>query len=85
MITGVALFNTNTGELVSLPNPNRHNHVISKMFKEMKVRPLRQNGWIQGFIDDQANFLDREQAAEHALECKQIKVKLDILFSEDLW
>lgn len=46
------------------------------------------NHSIQGFVDDKGNFLDREQAAKHALECKQIeKLKFSStdLFSEDLY
>lgn len=42
----------------------------------------------QGFVDDKDNFLDREQAASHALKCGQIaslKYSAKDLFSEDLW
>lgn len=38
-----------------------------------------------GFIDDKGNFLDRKQAAEHAKDYKQVKRKIDLLRSEDLW
>ena len=41
----------------------------------------------QGFVTDKGIFLDRVEAGEHALECKQIK-KLSWgknLYSEDLW
>jgi len=42
----------------------------------------------QGFVTDQGEFLDREQAAIHALNCGQItelKYGGNILYSEDLW
>lgn len=42
----------------------------------------------QGFVDDKGNFLNREDAAKHALECGQIsKLKFSAteLFSEDLY
>jgi len=41
----------------------------------------------QGFVTDTGEFLDRVEAGEHALECKQIK-NLNWgknLYSEDLW
>lgn len=48
---------------------------------------------VQGFITDSGEFLDREQALEHAYKCNQISKTLykervkysKELFSEDLW
>jgi len=45
----------------------------------------------QGFIDDKNNFLTREEAFEHAIECGQLEADRDLgsccerLVSEDLW
>lgn len=45
----------------------------------------------QGFIDDKNNFLTREEAFEHAVECSQIEDDredgscCERLVSEDLW
>jgi hypothetical protein len=45
-------------------------------------------GCPQGFIDDEGNFLNREQAAKHAIQCgqiKELKFSKTELFSEELW
>lgn len=41
----------------------------------------------QGFIDDENNFLTREEAYFHAVDCWQIEDDRNtkILYSEDLW
>jgi len=42
----------------------------------------------QGFVTDEGEFLNREEAAEHALTCGQIaelKFSKTLLFSEDLY
>lgn len=45
----------------------------------------------QGFIDDKNNFLNREEAFDHAIQCGQIKDDREDgdycgrLVSEDLW
>ncbi len=66
----------------------RHNEIITS-----KEKGFFKGNCIQGFIDDNGNFLDREQALEHAYKCKQISKELykerlkynKELFSEDLW
>jgi hypothetical protein len=43
---------------------------------------------VQGFIDHEGNFLERQQAAQHARDCGQLTKPLIVppnLFSEDLW
>jgi hypothetical protein len=40
---------------------------------------------IQGFVTDTGEFMDRKQAAEHAYQCGQIKERVFVLFSEDVW
>lgn len=42
----------------------------------------------QGFIDTDGNFLNREEAAIHAIACgqiKELKFNRKELFSEELW
>lgn len=42
----------------------------------------------QGFIDTDGNFLNREEAAIHAIACgqiKELKYSRKDLFSEELW
>ena len=86
MITGVALKNKASGYVVSLPKPNRHNHVIKKIVDEHDVDKVIGTEWVQGFVTDQGNFLDRKAAAAHAFRHRQIEDHdNDCLFSEDLW
>jgi hypothetical protein len=41
---------------------------------------------MQGFVDDQGNFLDRDKALDVALKCGQVKEIIGgCLTSEDLW
>jgi hypothetical protein len=44
--------------------------------------------FVQGFIDEKINFLNRQDAAIHAAECGQLLCPLTsppLLFSRDLW
>jgi hypothetical protein len=63
----------------------RHHNVIAKIIKETGVDHVFGK---QGFVTDDDEFLDREEAAKVALACGQIK-KLKYhskqLFSEDLY
>ena len=40
---------------------------------------------MDGFLTSDGQFLNREEAAQYALEHGQIKEEVDLLFSEDLW
>ena len=40
---------------------------------------------MDGFITDEGQFLNREEAAQYAFEHGQIKEEVELLFSEDLW
>lgn len=84
MITHVAIWRNDT--IYALPKPNRHHHV----FILMDEGPFIQE--IQGFLDDQDNFLDRREAYIHAKNSGQIardpnplNYQGNGLFSEDLW
>lgn len=74
------------GDVVSgIPFTERHHHIIQKIAKERNIRPVK---GIQGFLTDKGLFLNREDAANHALECGQIvdlKFHSRQLFSEDMW
>ena len=44
----------------------------------------------EGFLTDKGEFLDRQEAADHAYECGQLvetaeEPRIDKLMSEDLW
>jgi len=82
MIVAVAV---KLGQLIyTMPRPNRHYNVMHRMSDE-KI-PLA--GREQGFLTDKGEFLDRDSAALHAIECGQItecKFVKNHLFSEDLW
>lgn len=70
------------GKVYSLPKPNRHHHVI-------RIIGGISGPDIQGFLDNEGNFLDRVEALEVALAAGQVLAPGDIrgdhLFSEDLW
>lgn len=61
----------------------------SDCFYSMSTIGVDRVGAIQGFMTDTGEFLDRDSALLHAIECRQIKNKQDIigsvLTSEDLW
>ena len=64
----------------------RHCFIIRDIIKSTR-NPYNKKS-IQGFVDDKGNFLNRKDAADHALACGQIaKLKYSTrdLFSEDLW
>lgn len=67
-----------------LPRPNRHHDVIHDLVMRGHATPVTGE---QGFIDDQRGFVTRLEAAQIALDQRQI-AKLNWppeLFSEDLW
>jgi len=72
------------GSVFSLPSPARH-HDIMRACGEL-ILPHR-----QGFIDDEGEFLHRDEAcvvAEKADQLNKVRNKtfpLNQLFSEDLW
>jgi hypothetical protein len=85
MITHVAIIYG--GKLYSLPNPNRHHHVIWLIARETGESNIDGR---QGFLaDNKAAFLSRHQALAHALKCGQITSGGPAasfgLFSEDVW
>ena len=100
MITHVAI--KRHGVRYSLPAPNRHHHilwVIAKRNGLPDVPEVADEALLtedqdtgedsQGFLDDQGNYLNREDGLAHALACNQVKDINDIragqLFSEDVW
>lgn len=38
----------------------------------------------KGFLTESGTFLDRDQAAEHAVKCKQVSPTVKVLYSYDL-
>lgn len=75
------------GETYSLPEPNRHHHVIKLIADTLKITRIDKHE--EGFLDEAGLFLDRKQALARALHTNQVKNPNDIragqLFSEDLW
>lgn len=73
------------GNVHSLPAPARHHNIINHM-SEKNIRP-GSRARDQGFIDEDGNFLDREEARLLVIKTGQCP-KPDHsreLFSEDLW
>ena len=84
MITHVAIWRNDT--IYALPKPNRHHNVFQL------IEDSDYSMEIQGFLDDQGNFLGRREAFIHAKEVGQLARPIDPklyqgneLFSEDLW
>lgn len=82
------------GVLWTLPRPARHHNILWAMHDidnntnpHERPKIIHARG-IQGFIDEDGNFLERKEAALRATRCGQLKKPLDAppnLFSEDLW
>jgi len=91
MIVGVAIRDDETGEVLSLPRPNRHTDVLrvsGLITLSSGATKWRLYRGTQGFVDDAGRFLDRATAAVHALcvgQIEQLKYNDRDLFSEDLW
>jgi len=82
MITAVAI--RTAQDTYELPRPNRHHDLIHMLAGMGHATPITGE---QGFIDDQAGFVTREEAAHIALAQGQV-TQLHAppsLFSEDLW
>lgn len=78
------------GLTYSLPAPDRHHHMLRLIYKVSGPLTLvNGNTSVQGFLDNDGNFLDRKEALILATSAKQIKCESSIrsnqLFSEDLW
>jgi len=81
VITRVAL---KRGDTVLVGEPGwRHDSVIHANHRTGNYSKEVRD--IQGFVTDNGEFLDRKQAADHALKCGQIKEPVSVLFSEDVW
>lgn len=87
MITHVAIrFN---GEIYSLPNPNRHCHVIRYIVESTGIQHVDVEEDDEGFLDHDSNFLNRKEALIDARLNGQLRIdvpiRYDLLFSENLW
>lgn len=84
MITHVAIIYKE--KTWSLLKPNRHHHIIYQIHLETGDMGIFGE---QGFLDQEGNFLNREEALLHAQDCKQLLPDRplwgDELFSENLW
>ena len=81
MICSVAM--TIGSMIISLPKPARHDQIYKRL-KDLNVICTGQEEC--GFLDDKGNFLSRQEAYYHAVECGQIKAgDIECLISEDLW
>lgn len=78
------------GKTYSLPAPNRHHHVIRMIAKENGVGIKGSD--VQGFLDENGEFLNRQGAFIRAQRTGQLTQKEGNqfyqggdLYSEDLW
>ena len=66
----------------------RHGDVFTIIISEEGKEALDTDEWIQGFITDEGQFVDRRQGFIIALQCKQFlepEKSIPILISEELW
>lgn len=75
------------GKVYSLPAPNRHHNVVQGYRRE-HGQPAGA-GTVQGFMDNEGNFLTRMEAMIVARAANQLIPNSshiqDTLYSEDLW
>lgn len=77
------------GVTYSLPAPNRHHDVIRHIVETTGVSHVDSHGDDQGFLDEGGRYLRRTQALHSAQLNNQlksgIKIRMNMLFSEDIW
>lgn len=77
------------GTTYALPAPNRHHHVIGDIIRQTGVSHVDVPEDDEGFLDERGTYYRRGQALQHALMHDQVKdpskVRLNRLFSEDVW
>ena len=81
-IARAAIKLSDTGEVFSLPPPNRHHNIITILPRHLKMHDK------QGFVTSEGNFVDRRTAKKIAMAAKQLlprAMKLEELYSEDVW
>ena len=92
VITYVAV-KTGNGKLYFLPAPNRHHNVLRLMKSLIKDEDRDYSTEIEGFLDEDGEFINRKEAYILALEHDQIdrcghppnSYNGTELYSEDLW
>ena len=92
-ITCAAIWYKNLPTMVHLPKNitigvviagHRHPNVINALYTIANIRTVG-DGYVQGFLTSKNRFVDRAEAAQIALEAKQIKEPKKELFSEDIY
>lgn len=75
------------GVVHSVERPGRHHTIIKQLVEEKNFKPPIKG--IQGFVDNNGNFLNRNEALIVAINANQVKIEnlltKSILISEDLW
>lgn len=71
------------GRVFSVPKPGRHDKVIQEACDTLKIDYIGEHE--QGFTTSDGRFVDREEAARIAYDAGQVSIKLNQLFSEDVW
>lgn len=76
-------------DIYTLPPPNRHHHIINHIVKLTGVNYIEYLPDDEGFIDENNNYLTRQQALVSAMINNQIldmnKIYAQELCSENLW
>lgn len=72
-------------QVVSMPAPNRHHHILHKVFNDAGGKYIRAD--VQGFLTNAGRFVDRTEALMIATKANQVKGSIigAELYSENLW
>lgn len=84
MIVQAAIFVPQTKLILTLPRPARHADI-----KYAALNTGLSDAWLSkatdGFLIENGRFLNRQDAAKHAFDCKQIKDQIFELYTNHLW
>lgn len=85
-IEGVAIIYSD-GRIERLSKPNRHHHIIKKVFSE--TGEMCRGSYAQGFITNTGRYVSRCEARIIAIDAGQVLPENTLhskeLFSEDIW
>lgn len=77
------------GKIYSLPKPNRHHDVRALIVEQTGAQFVDVGEDDEGFLDSSGQYLRRRPALMNALLHDQVKdaskIRLGMLFSEDIW
>lgn len=82
--SAVVIFTTKDNRQYQIPC-HRHADAFYIISQFLKVDEIDKTKTLQGFLDENGNFLNRIEARKHAFEFGQVQSDKEPLFSEDMW